>query len=1721
MASTNAIPLVTKGRSQADTPANVNANYFLGIDATTGTLVADFEDTTNGGNHPVTGITAIPISATWHHAAVTYDTATDTWNLYLDGNLERTLSTGGNFTPESTSIQHAALGTAIDANAAIAGFFNGALDEVRFWNVARTQAQIQATKDQELSSGTGLVARYGLNEGSGSSIASSVAGAPNGALAPAAGPAWVAGAPVSPPAANQAPVFSTDLGDLTLDEGAAINLDANATDADLNPLTYSALGLPSGISINATTGVISGTLADGTNGSHPITVTVSDGSLTDQDTFTLTVNDVDMPPAAPVGLTATAGDGSVSLAWTANGEADLAGYHVYRGTSLPVSTVGPSLNGTILTSASFVDTSAINNTQYHYVVVAQDANGGRSAASTAASATPSSSAGTALDFDGTNDRVAFGAAPSLGVTNFTVETWFRRDGAGVGVTTGTGGITAIPLVTKGGAEGESPANLNMNWFLGIDSTTGVLVADFEDTTNGGNHPVSGVTAIPAGPTWHHAAVTYDTATDTWNLYLNGNLERTLAVGNFTPEASSIQHGALATSLNSTGAPAQATPGFFNGALDEVRVWNVARTQAPDPGNANAAAHFRRRADRPMGPERRRKHVRRQLGCGRGERNCRQRSAVGRRLPGPDHQSGTGLQHGHHRPDRRRRRRSVASMPTRPMPTSTRSPTPRRVCRRRSINTGTGVISGTLSGSAAGTHNVTVTVSDGTATDTDTFTWTVSNTNQAPVFTTDLGDRTDTEGAGVNLDADAIDGDLQTLTYSATGLPGGVSINTANGSITGTLSNSSSGTHAVTITVSDGTDTDTDTFTWTVTNTNQAPVFSTDITDQSDAEGDAVSLDADATDPDLDTLTYSATGLPGGISINPTTGVISGTLNSSSSGSHDVTVTVSDGTDTDTDTFTWTVAGVNQAPVFSTDITDQTDAEGTTVSLDADATDPDLDPLTYSATGLPGGVTISPTTGVISGTLSTTSAGTHNVTITVSDGPDTDTDTFTWTVSNTNQAPAFTTDLLDQTDAEGAAINLDADAIDGDLDSLTYSATGLPGGVSINTANGAITGTLSFSSAGSHNVTVTVSDGTDTDTDSFSWTVTATNQAPVFSTDIPDQSDDEGDVVSLDADATDGDLDGLTYGATGLPGGVSISPTTGVISGTLSNSSSGIHNVTITVSDGTDTDTDTFTWTVAEPVTGSGLDFDGVDDHVTFGSAPGLNSNTFTIETWFRRDGTGTSATTSGSGGVTAIPLVTKGLSESGQVLSWFLGIDSGTGRLAADFESASDDSNHPLIGTTTLTNGTWYHGAITYDGTTFRLFLNGTQEASVAIGNGPGTAGAHHAALGTAMTSTGAATGRFDGALDEVRIWNVARSAAQLAGRRTQELAAGTGLLARYGLNEAAGSSVANSVAGGVNGTAVGGVAWGGGAPIGPATNAAPEFSTDLANRTNPEGTVVAGLDADATDADGDTLTYSATGLPGGATINAATGVISGTLSSTSSGIHNVTVTVSDGVATDTDTFTWTVTDVAVNNALDFDGTNDHVTFGAATAGLGVQSFTIETWFRRDGAGVAASTGAGGITNAIPLVTKGRSEADGSNVDANYFLGIDGATGTLVADFEDNATGLNHPVTGVTAIPVSATVWHHAAVTYDTATDTWNLYLNGNLERTLPSGGELHPTLGQHPARGPRHRHEQHRRTRRVLQRRARRGSNLERRPHPGADPGGPQPGGHVGHRPHRPLRLE
>ena len=140
-------------------------------------------------------------------------------------------------------------------------------------------------------------------------------------------------------------------------------------------------------------------------------------------------------------------------------------------------------------------------------------------------------------------------------------------------------------------------------------------------------------------------------------------------------------------------------------------------------------------------------------------------------------------------------------------------------------------------------------------------------------------------------------------------------------------------------------------------------------------------------------------------------------------------------------------------------------------------------------------------------------------------------------------------------------------------------------------------------------------------------------------------------------------------------------------------------------------------------------------------------------------------------------------------INYFLGIDAKRRVLAADFEDTINGGNHPAFGVTPIADGVWYHAAATYDGTTWRLYLNGVLEAQVVVGNfTPHFNSIQHAALATALNSTGGAAGAFLGALDEVRIWNVARSATDIQSTMAEPLPAAIGLIGRWGLDEGAGA---------------------------------------------------------------------------------------------------------------------------------------------------------------------------------------------------------------------------------------------------------------------------------------------------------------------------------------------
>src|SRR5436305_8654112 len=81
---------------------------------------------------------------------------------------------------------------------------------------------------------------------------------------------------------------------------------------------------------------------------------------------------------------------------------------------------------------------------------------------------------------------------------------------------------------------------------------------------------------------------------------------------------------------------------------------------------------------------------------------------------------------------------------------------------------------------------------------------------------------------------------------------------------------------------------------------------TSVADQSSTEGNTISLAVLATDAGSLSLSYSATGLPGGLSINASTGLISGTVSSGDAlqGPAVVTVTATDGTYSNSQVFGW-------------------------------------------------------------------------------------------------------------------------------------------------------------------------------------------------------------------------------------------------------------------------------------------------------------------------------------------------------------------------------------------------------------------------------------------------------------------------------------------------------------------------------------------------------------------------------------------------------------------------------------------------------------------------------------------------------------------------------------------------------------------------------------------------------------------------------------------------
>jgi hypothetical protein len=234
---------------------------------------------------------------------------------------------------------------------------------------------------------------------------------------------------------------------------------------------------------------------------------------------------------------------------------------------------------------------------------------------------------------------------------------------------------------------------------------------------------------------------------------------------------------------------------------------------------------------------------------------------------------------------------------------------------------------------------------------------------------------------------------------------------------------------------------------------------------------------------------------------------------------------------------------------------------------------------------------------------------------------------------------------------------------------------------------------------------------------------------------------------------------------------------------------------------------------------AGLSLDGNGAHMSVGQMgnglnQALNATEFTVETWFKWDGGGTTTDTAGffefgtGGGITAYPLITKGRALPDGIAPWhinyFLGISEPGHMLAADFEEHSSGAvpgkNHPVIGVTPVTPGVWHHAAASYDGCCWRLYLDGRPDTDGT--NCPGQPANHECdqyfGLGTAQSAEGFAKGAFSGILDEARVWNRARSLEEIQAGMFEQIVMDADLLGRWGFEDAAGH-VATDTTGNAN----------------------------------------------------------------------------------------------------------------------------------------------------------------------------------------------------------------------------------------------------------------------------------------------------------------------------------
>jgi VCBS repeat-containing protein len=464
--------------------------------------------------------------------------------------------------------------------------------------------------------------------------------------------------------------------------------------------------------------------------------------------------------------------------------------------------------------------------------------------------------------------------------------------------------------------------------------------------------------------------------------------------------------------------------------------------------------------------------------------------------------------------------------------------------------------------------VQVTVDDGANSVNQTITVTVTNQNDAPVAPgTTIA--TVAENTVVVLSVTFTDEDGDTLTYSISGGADAAlfSINSSTGELTfnsapdfeAPADADADNQYLVQVTANDGTTGTAHNVTITVTDVDEAPAF-TSSSSASVAENTTTAvMTVTASDPEGSALTYSISGGADAalFSINASTGALTfnalpnfeAPADADANNQYLVQVTATDGTNTANQTITVTVTNQNDAPGITSGTAFPV-AENTTAVATVTGTDDDGNALTFSIGGGADAAlfSINSATGVLSFNAAPNfeapaDAGAdnvYNVQVTVNDGTTSVNQPIAVTVTDVNEAPAFTSSNAASV-AENTTAIMTVTAVDPEAAAVTYSLTGGADQAffSIHTNTGALTFTSGRNfetpaDADANNtyiVQVTANDGTNNSAQTITVTVTNANE-PTVITSSNTATIPENTLTALTVTATDPEGAPITFSLTG-------------------------------------------------------------------------------------------------------------------------------------------------------------------------------------------------------------------------------------------------------------------------------------------------------------------------------------------------------------------------------------------------------------------------------------------------------------------------------------------------------------------------------------------------------------------------------------------------------------